>query len=186
MILALAGAGVSGFVMNTRGPVPLAALVIAVVCAASAGTAWMKLRPGSSAVVAPPLVVFAVAALSFTGSDSLWLTVFGERTSCEVVSVNTHTHRRSPTSYSNDLMCGSQRIAARFPEDDEQLGKPGDRLDLVFDRTGVVRELEPAKVTWWRNSLVIAAALAGAGFVVLAVRLPRRKPKKRGVGSEFL
>ncbi|WP_157528894.1 hypothetical protein [Nocardia sp. NRRL S-836] len=183
MSLALLGAVVAGFVINTSGPAPFVALLVVVACAALAGYALLKLRPASSGIVAPPLVVFALAALGFTGGDSLWLTAFGDQVSCEVVSVNTHTSRRSPTSYSNDLMCGSQRIASHFPDNADQLGKPGDRVGLVIDRTGVVRVLAPSKVTWWRNLLVPAAAVLGATYVVLVVRLPRRRPKNVRVGD---
>ncbi len=188
MSLALLAAVVSGFLINARGPVPLIALLVVVACAAVAGYALLKLRPGSSGIVAPPLAVFALTALSFVGGDSLWLTALGDRVSCEVVSVNTHTSRRAPTSYSNDLMCGAQRITSHFPATDDRLGKPGDRVDLVLDRTGVVRVLAPEKVTWWRNLLVPAAAVAGAVFVVLVLRLPRRSPKKRKqqVSRDFL
>ena len=189
--LAMLGGFVAGFMIGMPGLVPVVAVPSIILCAVLAGYAMLKLRPGTTSIVAAPVAVFAVTALSAAGSHSLWLTAFGERVAgCAVVSVNEHTSRRSPTSYSNDLMCGSRRIASHFPDGGQDVRKPGERVDLVIDRTGVVRVLEPSEVTWWRNVLVPTAAAAGVAFVLVALKRPRWKPGKptvrRKLDRDFL
>ncbi|GHH46310.1 hypothetical protein [Lentzea cavernae] len=189
--LALTVGFVSGFLTGMPGMAPLIAVPVVVVCAFAAGFAMLKLRPKSTGLLAAPLAVLAVAGLCAFGGHSLWLTTFGDVSSCEVVSVNKHTSSKSPTSYSNDLLCGSQRIPSHFPSGgQDELRRTGDRVDLVLDRTGVVRVLEPAELAWWRNALVPIAAVVGVAFVLVVLKRRRWKPSapvaRRELGKDFL
>jgi hypothetical protein len=188
--VALLSGFIAGFVTSLPGLVPLVAVPVVILCAFVAGFAMLKLRPGTTSLLAAPLAVFVVAGLTVMGSHSLWLTMFGERaTGCEVISVNEHTHRKSPTSYSNDLMCGSRRIS-RLSSDDQKVREPGDRVDLITDKVGVVGVLEPSEVSWWRNLLVPTAAATGVAFVLVVLKRPKWKPSKptarRNLDKDFL
>lgn len=184
--LALLGGFAAGFMTSMPGLVPLVAVPVVILCAFVAGYAMLKLRPSSTSLLAAPIAVLVVTGLSVFGSGSLWLTMFGEHEKgCEVVSVNTHTSRKSPDSYSNDLMCRSRRVADHFPDGgQDELRKPGDRVDLVVDVTGMVRVREPSGVTWWRSLFAPAAAVSGVAFVVVVLRLPRWKPRKGTSGRK--
>jgi hypothetical protein len=190
--LALLTALGAGFMIGMPGLKPLIAVAVAILCAFLAGFSVLKLRPGTTSLLAAPLAVLVVTGLSIAGSHSLWLMLFGEHASaCEVISVNKHTGSRSPTSYSNDLMCGSQRISSHFPYGgQDEVRKPGDRVDLIIDRTGLVRVLEPSEVSWWRNLLVPTAAATGVAFVLVVLKRPKWKPGKpmarRNLDKDFL
>jgi hypothetical protein len=189
--VALLSGFVAGLVTSLPGLVPLVAVPVVILCAFAAGFAMLKLRPSTTSLLAAPLAVFVVTGLTVMGSHSLWLTMFGERaTGCEVISVNEHTHRRSPTSYSNDVMCGSRRISRLSSDDDQEVREPGDRVDLIIDKVGVVGVLEPSEVTWWRNLLVPTAAATGVAFVLVVLKRPKWKPSKptarRNLDKDFL
>ncbi|WP_329789318.1 hypothetical protein V1227_34020 [Lentzea sp. DG1S-22] len=190
--LALLAGFVCGFLTGMPGMAPLVAVPVVVLCAFLAGFAMLKLRPNSSGLLAAPLAVLVVTGLSVVGGQAAWLAVFGEQVpGCAVTSVNEHTGSKSATKYSNDLLCGERKIAAHFPAggQDEVRGT-GDRVDLVIDRTGVMRVLEPSEVTWWRTALVPISAVAGVAFVVAVLKRRRWKPGKpaarRELGRDFL
>jgi hypothetical protein len=191
LCVALLGAVVAGFVIGMPVPKALFAVLIVVLGMLLAGYAVVKLRPGTTGVLAAPIVVLVVAALSGTGGHSLWLTMFGDETSCEVTGVNTHVGRRSPTTYSNSLTCGSRHVDVHTPADGH-VDQPGERTGLVLDRFGVLLPLEPAEVAWWRNVLVPTAAVTGAVFVLFVLRRPRWEPRtpvqqrKPQLGKDFL
>ncbi|MET9224913.1 hypothetical protein [Lentzea sp. NPDC003310] len=182
----------AGFLTAMPGLTPLVVVPVGIACAFLAGFAMLKLRPNSTALLAAPLAVPAVIGLCVAGSHSLWLTTFGERVrDCEVVSVNKHTGSKSATKYSNDLLCGARTVAAHFPAGGQDaVRKPGDRVDLVVDRVGIVRVLEPGDVTWWRNVLVPLAVVIGVAFVFAVLKRPRWKPSapvgRRELGKDFL
>lgn len=189
--LSLLAGFVSGFLPGMPGLAPLIVVPVGVVCVFLAGFAMLKLRPKSTGLLAAPLAVMVVTGLTVVGGHSLWLTTFGDQVSgCEVISVNKHTSSRSPTSFSNDVMFGSQKVPSHFPPSQDELRKPGDRVDLVIDRTGVVRVLEPSELTWGRNVLVPVAAAVGVAFVLVVLQRRRWKPGKpaapRNLDKNFL
>ncbi len=191
LCVALFGAISAGFVIGMPVPKALIAVLIVVLGIALAGYAMVKLRPGTTSVLAAPIAVLVTAILSGFGGPSLWLTMLGEKASCEVTGVNTHVGRKSPTTYSNSLTCGSRRVEVHTPADGTT-DKPGERVELILDRLDVLLPLEPAELAWWRNLLVPTAAVTGAAFVLVVLRRPRWEPRKQAppgktqLGRDFL
>lgn len=159
--LSLLAGFVSGFLPGMPGLAPLIVVPVGVVCVFLAGFAMLKLRPKSTGLLAAPLAVMVVTGLTVVGGHSLWLTTFG-----------------------------SQKVPSHFPPSQDELRKPGDRVDLVIDRTGVVRVLEPSELTWGRNVLVPVAAAVGVAFVLVVLQRRRWKPGKpaapRNLDKNFL
>lgn len=187
--LCLSVLAIAGFVANGAGrwalicaPVVLLALLALVPC-------LERLRPKSSLDAWVGFLAVFIPLFTFIGGHSLWLTVVGEHLrGCEVTSVDTHTHTRSPDSYTNDITCGDRKLVYT-PSWGEDAKEKGQRVDLVVDRTGFTGDLEPEKVSAGRNLLVPLAVVWGVGSVVLVLRLPRREPRKKrrtGLRGDFV
>ena len=181
--------GAAGFVANGAGrwalicaPVVLVGLLALVPC-------LERLRPKSSLDAWVGFLAVFIPLLTYVGGHSLWLTVAGEHLrGCEVTSVNTHTHTRSPDSYTNDITCGD-RLLVYTPSWGVDVKEKGERVDLVVDRLGFTSDLEPEKVSVGRNLLVPLAVAWGVGSVVLMLKLPRRERQRKrrtGLRGDFV
>ncbi|MEU7479195.1 hypothetical protein AB0A63_24630 [Lentzea sp. NPDC042327] len=160
LCVVLLGVVIAGFVIALPVPEALFAVLIVVLSLPLSGYLMAKARPGTTAVLAAPIAVLVVAALSGTGGHSLWLTVFGEKASWAVTAVNTHVGRRSPTSYSNSLACGAHRVEVHTPSSGK-VNQPG----------------------------VPTAATTAVAFVLMVLRWPRREPRapnKQKIRNDFL
>ncbi|GGM81511.1 hypothetical protein GCM10011609_16880 [Lentzea pudingi] len=179
LIAALASA-IAAPVFAIKGDLTsLLAIAIALV---SGGTAWFataRLRPWSRTSAWALLVVVAIAFVSSMGMKSLWLSVYGESLNgCVVTKESSHTPRRSPTYFWNDLKCGSQQITY-YPSSGHSTKPVGEKVDLVVDRTALGGYAEPDKVKPLFSALVGVAGVAGAVFAGLVLWWPARKPSKR-------
>lgn len=132
-------------------------------------------RPrGERWVLVPAMLMFVASLfLANIGGHSLWLTAFGETLHCKVVGVESHSSRRSPTSYSNKLECGDRKLDYH-PTMYRTAHEPGSEMDIVVDRTGFVRNLEPDKVTAGRSLLLLLCVLMNAAFILFVARRPVR------------
>lgn len=172
--LCLFAMGIAGFVANGAGR-------WALICAPVVLLSWLalmpcleRLRPKSSLDAVVGFMAVFIPLFTFMGGHSLWLTAVGDRLSdCEVTAVNTHTHTRSPNSYTNDITCGDRKLVYT-PSWGVDAREKGERVDLVVDPTGFTSDLEPAKVSVGRNLLIPLAVAWGAGSIVLVLKLPRR------------
>jgi hypothetical protein len=161
------------------GATLLLAGVIAVICGAAGWLATKRLRPWSSTSVSALFVVVAITFVSSFGVKSLWLSAFGEKANgCVVTEQSSHTPRRSPTYFWNDLSCGSLQITYR-PSPGHSTKPVGERIDLVVDSKGIAGYAEPDTIKPMISALVGVAVLAGAGFIAFVRWWPPRKPKKR-------
>lgn len=187
--LCLVVLGIAGFLANGAGrwalicaPVVLVSLLALIPC-------LERLRPKGSVDAWIGFMAVFIPLFTYMGGHSLWLTAFGERLrNCEVTSVNTHTHRRSPDSYTNDITCGDRKLVYT-PSWGVNAKEKGERVDLVVDRLGFTWNLEPAKVSAGRNLLVPLAAAWGVGSVLLVLKLPRKERQKKrqtGLREDFL
>lgn len=109
------------------------------------------------------------------GSHSLWLTAHGETLHCNVISIETHPARTSPTTYSSKLRCGD-READSDPTTYQAVRKPGTKMDIIVDRTGFVPNLEFDKVGLGHNLLLLLAVLMNGVFIYLVAWIPLREP----------
>jgi hypothetical protein len=109
------------------------------------------------------------------GSHSLWLTAYGETLHCKVTSIETHVHRRSPNTYSNELQCGDRRVTYQ-PSMYREVHEAGAEMDIVVDKTGFVPNLEPDKVGLGHSLMLLVALLMNAAFIFLIAWLPVREP----------
>jgi hypothetical protein len=157
----------------------LIAIAIALLGGAIAWFATARLRPWSNRSAWALLVVVAIAFVSSIGMKSLWLSAYGTPANgCVVAKESSHTPRRSPTYYWNDLKCGSLQIRYH-PSSGYSTKRVGERIDLVIDRTGFAGYAEPGTIKPLISSVTGLAALAGAVYVAMVVWWPARKPKKR-------
>ncbi|WP_189256415.1 hypothetical protein [Lentzea flava] len=79
----------------------------------------------------PIIVVAAIAFMSSLGTKSLWLSIFGDTVDDRVVTErSSHTPRRSPTYYWNELSCGPLRITYQ-PGPGYSTKPVGERIDLA-------------------------------------------------------
>lgn len=181
--------GVAGFVFNGAGRWAMAGAPIALVGWLALMPCLERLRPKSSLDAWVGFMALFIPLFTYMGGHSLWLTAFGERlTSCEVTAVNTHSNRRSPDSYTNDITCGDRKLVYT-PSWGMKAKDEGERVDLVVDRSGFMLDLEPAKVTTSRNLLVPLAAAWGVGSVLLVLKVPRkerRKERRARLRGDFL
>ncbi|MET9625893.1 hypothetical protein ABZX92_00390 [Lentzea sp. NPDC006480] len=157
----------------------LLAIAVVLVCGATAWFATARLRPWSSTSAWATFGVVAIAFVSSVGMKSLWLSTYGEAANgCLVTKRSEHPSRRSPTTYSNELSCGSKQIHYR-PSSDYSAKPVGERIDLVIDRTGLGVYAEPGTIKPTTSAVVGVAGLLGAGFVGAVLWWPVKKPKKR-------
>ncbi|MEU0882209.1 hypothetical protein ABZ345_26630 [Lentzea sp. NPDC005914] len=157
----------------------LLAIAIALACGAAAWFATARLRPWSSTSAWALLVVVAIAFVSSVGMKSLWLSAYGETADgCLVTERSEHTSRRSPSTYTNELSCGSRQIHYR-PSPGYTSKQVGERIDLVIDRTGLAGYAEPSTIKPMISAFVGVAGLAGLGFIAVVLWWPAKKPKKR-------
>ncbi|MDX8030961.1 hypothetical protein SK803_12095 [Lentzea sp. BCCO 10_0856] len=157
----------------------LLAIAVALACGAAAWFATKKLRPWSQSSAWALLVVIAIAFVSSFGMKSLWLSAFGEpENNCVVTKQSSHTPRRSPTYFWNDLSCGTRQITYR-PSPGHTTKPVGERIDLVVDSKGIAGYAEPDTIKPMISALVGVAALAGFGFIASVLWWPPKKPKKR-------
>lgn len=180
LLVAALGCAIAAPLLAMKGDLTsLVAIAIALVCGAAAWFATQRLRPWSRASVWALLVVVAIAFVSSLGIKSLWLSAFGEPASnCVVTEHSSHTPRRSPTYYWNELSCGSLQIRYR-PSPGYSTKPVGERIDLVIDRTGLAGHAEPGTIKPLTSSLVGLAVLSSVVYVALVLWWPARKPKKR-------
>lgn len=189
----LAGMFAASFLALTRAPLALITVPLVGACAAGSWYAQRRVRPKTTKSVLAPLAVILVGVLCAAGSESLWLSAFGEtHRGCVVTSVHTETPRRSPSYQYNELNCGSSKVD-HYRDARSGYKQVGERVDLVLDRTGFAGYAEPGTVSSLRSSLVGVAVVISIAFVLLTLRLPRRapqrptrKPSKPQVDRDFL
>ncbi|MDX8053573.1 hypothetical protein SK571_29735 [Lentzea sp. BCCO 10_0798] len=165
----------------------LTSLIAITIALASGGTAWFataRLRPWSRTTAWAMLVVVAIAFVSSMGMKSLWLSVHGEPANgCVVTKESSHTPRRSPTYFWNELSCGSSQITYR-PSPGHSAKKVGERIDLVVDPTGLAGYAEPDTIKPWVSALVGLATAAGVVHVGLVLWWPARRREKKAAKPE--
>lgn len=157
----------------------LLAMAIAVICGVAAWLATKRLRPWSRTSVAALFVAVATTFLSSFGMKSLWLSVYGEPANgCVVTERSSHTPRRSPTYFWNELSCGSRQITYR-PSSGYTAKPVGERIDLVIDRTGFAGYAEPGTIKPAVSALAGVAGLTGLGLIAVVLWWPARQSEKR-------
>lgn len=108
-LLALHGA--AGFAFNGANRWAIVAAPVALVSWLALRSCLERLRPKSSVDAWVGFLALFIPLFTYLGGHSLWLTAFGERlTDCEVTAVTTHTHRKSPDSFTNDITCGDRKL----------------------------------------------------------------------------
>ncbi|SER22363.1 hypothetical protein SAMN05216188_10932 [Lentzea xinjiangensis] len=175
-VLALAIAAGSFLILTVGKAVIVVAFAIAI-CWIFYVITLANYRPGPSKWAGVTAMVIGIATLfpAHIGGHSLWLATFGETLHCDVVSVESHTHRTSPTTYSNKLQCGDRQLSYH-PSMYRSTQQPGTKMDIVVDRTDVVPYLEPDKVTLGHSLLFVLALLMNGVFIFLVAWLPVREP----------
>lgn len=166
------------FLIMTVGKAVIVVAFAVAVCWLGYVYTLMGYRPKSSKWEFLPVLVLGVATLfpANIGGHSLWLTAYGETLHCKVVSIDAVPSRTSPTTYKNKLQCGDRQLEYH-PSMYRSAQKPGTEMDIVVDRTGVVPDLEPDKVTPGRSLLLLLALLMNGALIFLIAWLPVREPE---------
>lgn len=135
-------------------------------------------RPKSSKWAGLTAMALGIATLfpANIGGHSLWLTAYGETLHCKVVSIDAVPSRTSPTTYKNKLQCGDRQLEYH-PSMYRSAQKPGTEMGIVVDKTGVVPNLEPDKVTPGHSLLLLLALLMNGALIFLIAWLPVRAPE---------
>lgn len=179
LTVAVGGAVAAPLVSMRDDATSLLGMAIGVICGAAAWLATKRLRPWSRTSVSALFVAVAITFISSFGMKSLWLSVYGEPANgCVVTEKSSHTPRRSPTYFWNELSCGSLQVRY-FPSAGYTAKPVGERIDLVIDRTGLAGYAEPDAIKPATSAVVGVAGLAGLGFIAAVLWWPARKPEKQ-------
>lgn len=133
--------------------------------------ATVVIRPKSILMLLAIAIGLTILGVSVASAPSLWFTMTGKTQVCEITAVESTTHRRSPTTTRHDVTCDGKPNA--YTMTGGRVGEVRDTIELLIDRTNLLKPQRPNEISSGKAPLLPAALLVGLGFVVLVVTMPR-------------